>query len=93
MNEQTRNEIIRLMYGRASRRRIAKMLGISRRAVTRVIREHQRGREGDVGRVSDLRPSLLDPFAEDITNLVERYPDITAMRLHEELRFLGFQGG
>jgi transposase len=93
MNEQTRNEIIRLTYGRASRRRIAKMLSISRRAVTRVIREHQKGREEDVGRVPDLRPSLLDPFTEDITNLVERYPDITAMRLHEELRFLGFQGG
>ena len=93
MNEQTRNEIIRLMYGRASRRRIAKMLGISRRAVTRVIREHQRGREGDVERVPAPRPSLLDPFAEEITNLVERYPDIRATRLHEELRCLGFKGG
>ncbi len=93
MNEHTRNEIIRLMYGHASRRRIAKMLGISRKAVTRVIRDHQRGRQGAVERVPAPRPSLLDPFAEEITNLVERYPDITAMRLHEELRCLGFKGG
>ena len=93
MNEHSRNEIIRLWYGRASRRRIAKMLGISRKAVTRVIREHERGRQGPVERASVSRPSLLDPFTDEITHLVERYPDITAVRLHEELCYLGFKGG
>lgn len=94
MNEHTRNEILRLWYGRASRRRIAKMLGISRRVVTRVIEHHERARDGVVVERAPVdRPSLLDPFTDEIGHLVERYPDITAVRLHEELCCLGFKGG
>jgi transposase len=81
------------MYGGASRRRIAKRLGISRKTVTRAIRDHQSARAGAVESASASRPSLLDPFARDIGHLVERYPDITAVRLHEELGRLGFKGG
>jgi len=95
MNEHTRNEIIRLWYGRASVRRIAKMLGISRKAVAGAIQKHKAVRDagdGIVERATAHRPSLLDPFADEITHLVERYPAITAVRLHEELCRLGFKG-
>src|SRR6266496_6438807 len=84
MNEAVRNEVIRLWYGQSSQRRIAKILGISSKAVTRVIRDHERARNGVVESTPVHGSSLLDRFADDITHLVERYPNITAVRLHEE---------
>jgi transposase len=93
MNESTRNEIIRLWYGSASHRRIAKTLGINRKTVAKVIERHDQARSGVEGRISTRHPSLLDSFQDNIAHLVQRYPDITAVRLHEELSRLGFHGG
>jgi transposase len=98
MKESTRNDIIRLFYGGTSKRRIAKRLGVSRGTVDKVIEQHQHARrqgsapfEGQASK--KRRTSQIDPFESSITTLLERYPDITAVRLHEELRALGFQGG
>jgi len=93
MNESTRNEIIRLWYGQASIRRIAKQLGVNRKTVAQVLKRHNEARLGTAAKTALVRPSLLDPFENNIEALVQRYPDITAVRLHEELRRLGFKGG
>jgi len=97
MNEKLRHEIIQLSLGGASHRKIARRLGVSRAQVKRVIREHDGARtEGaphpDLPAPKARRPSVLDPHESFLRETLERYPDITATRLLEDLQARGFKG-
>jgi len=97
MSENTINEIVRLWHGGSSRRRIARQLGISRHQVEKVLAAHQRGRsEGTAAdqlpRAKRRRARSLDKYEQLLEQLLKRYPDITAVRAHEELQKLGFGG-
>src|SRR5207244_5613029 len=58
-----------------------------------VLADHENHRAGVPESKPARRASLLDPFEETMAQLLERYPDLTAVRLHEELRNQGFSGG
>lgn len=93
MNEQTRNEIIARHGQGQSLRSIARTLGISRGAVARAVAGQQAAREGCDHGAGRTGSSLLDKFEETIRQWLARYPEITVVRLLEELRGCGYQGG
>lgn len=97
MIEQTRNEIVRRWQAGQSLRKIARQLGLSRRTVSRVVSQIVRQRRAgavhpDLPGPKRPRPSSLDVHEPFLKELLERYPNITAQRVHEELLARGFAG-
>ncbi len=97
MTEQTRNEIVRRWQTGLSLRKVARQLGLSRRtvagAVLHIVRQRSLCAEHrNLPRPPRRRPSSLDAHEPFLKELLERYPNITAQRVHEELRARGFAG-
>ena len=98
MKETTRNQIIRRWHAGMSMRTIARELGVSRDGVSRVLKgqREERGEQVASSKPSSSgasRRSSLDDYQEFLVNLLARYPNITAVRVQEELRKKGFRGG
>jgi transposase len=96
MNDAVRSEVLRRWYGGQPMRGIGRDLGISRRTVGRVIARHQQQRAtGTTGlpKPRDGRRSLVDAYEETLRDYLLRYPDMSVVRLLEELRRLGYAGG
>ena len=91
MTEQKRNEIVSRWRAGASIRQIARELTLARNTVSRVLAEIDAQRAGTTT-TSLRRPSRLDPYEPVILELLGRYPDLTGVRLLEELRQRGFSG-
>ena len=97
MNKELVNKIVTLFQGRASVRRIALSLGVSRRTVKKALGQVEQAR-GDgppqgPPQPATRRGSQWDAYEPAIADLLTRYPDITVQRVHEELRLLGYMGG
>src|SRR5271165_3131576 len=94
MNESKRNEIVSRWRAGSSIRRIARELGLARNTVSHVLAQIEAQRAGDPdGSPTRRRPSRLDSYDPVIREILCRYPDLTAVRLLQELRQRGFTGG
>jgi transposase len=80
-----------------SKAAIARQLGVNRRTINRWIAAGQLDREVDTGQVPRpvrrTRPSKLEPFKPIIRARLDRHPDLTAVRLFEEINAAGYTGG
>ena len=79
-------------------RSLARHFGLGRNTVRRILRrnEARRGtgaRASGHARKTTLRRSKLDPFMPLIQQLLAKFPDITGVRMFEELREAGYEGG
>jgi transposase len=96
MNSDLVHKIVALSRGGASMRRIAQSLGVGRGTVKKALGQIEQARSGgpsEAPRVAPMRGSQLDAYDPVITDLLARYPNITAQRVFEELRQLGYAGG
>lgn len=95
MNDEQRSEALRRWYGGQSGRVIARELKLSRKTVTKLIAQHQAQRAtGTTGLPTprQARGSLVDPYESTLRDYLARYPDLSVVRLLEELRRLGYAG-
>jgi transposase len=96
MTEAVRNAIVRLFEQGLSQRRIAQQLGVSRHTVRTALQHVAQVRAEGVAAGAPAPPRrgrrCLDAFDAILRQLLERYPDLTAQRLWEELRQRGFRG-
>lgn len=87
IDRRTVFEIHRLKDIGFSRRQIARKLGMSRKTVTKYIKEPEKA-----GKPAAWRKSKLDPYREMIRETMDKYPDIKGPLMLRLLREKGFEG-
>ncbi len=96
MNDELRSEVLRRRYGGQSGRDIARELHLSRKTVAKVLVEHRQQRANGTSlspKPRKGRGSLVDTHEATLREYLARYPDMTVVRLLEELRSRGYTGG
>lgn len=92
-NEEFHQEVILQYREGRGLRWLARRFGISRNTVRGIVRGHERQRTHPPPASMPPRPSKLDPFKPEITRLLEETADLSAVRVQEELRGIGYDGG
>ena len=96
MNDDLRNEVLHRKYGGQSGRDIARQLHLSRKTVAKILSEHRQQRtSGTTGlpKPHRSRRSVVDAYESTLRDFLARYPDMTVVRLLEEVRARGYTGG
>jgi transposase len=96
-DEKVVHDVVLLAKQGMSRRAISRALAVGRNTVHDILAAHESARVAPhlalVPPAVVVRPSKLDGFRPRVDRLLERFPDITAQRVFEELRSAGFVGG
>jgi len=84
-----------LLESGLSKSAIAQRLGVSRRVIYHWLATGQLARDLDAppARTSAPRPTKLDPFTPIIAERLAAFPELSAVRLFEEIRLAGYPGG
>ena len=97
MNDELRNEVLRRWHGGQSGRDIARDLHLSRKTVAKVLAEHRQQRANGTSRRCPSRARAAAawsmPTRPRCGITLARYPDMSVVRLLEELRSRGYKGG
>jgi transposase len=96
MSRQEFEQTLIIMHNEGwSIRSLCRHFGTSRNAVRKILRTHERQRNSghDILKKKLKRASKLDAFEPEMHKILEHYPKITAVRLHEKLVEAGFTGG
>jgi transposase len=73
---------------------LSRLFEISRNTVRRILRKHAQERKShEILPRMQVRTSKLDEFKPRITQLLEKFPKISGLRMYEELKDEGFDGG
>ena len=93
--EDLENRIVAMRAEGWPIRGLARHFKISKNTVRKILRKNQDQRDNghEALKIKKTRPSKLDPFIPSIKRILDEYPDITGVRLLEELRVEGFDGG
>jgi transposase len=95
-NRQELEQALILMHreGR-SIRELSRQFQLGRNTVRRILRAHAQRRDmgHDVLIKRLRRASKLDGFDSEIKKLLEKYPEMTGLRIYEELKEMGYPGG
>ena len=86
--KETESEILRLFHVEKWKKgTIARQLGIHHGVVDRILLQN-----GVVMERLQVRPAMIDSYLPFIQGVLEKYPNLTASRLHEMVRQRGYPG-
>lgn len=93
--KELEHELITMYNEGSSIRQLTRQFQIGRNTIRRILRGHDNTRDNghDLLIKKVKRTSKLDDFGPEIKKLLEKYPDITGLRIYEELKAAGYSGG
>ena len=93
--QELEHTLILMHHEGRSIRELSRQFHLGRNTVRRILRAHAQRRDSghDVLTKRLKRASKLDGFDPEIKKLLEKYPDITGLRIYEELKEAGYSGG